>query len=219
MKYLFFVLYLLDVALHVYACMPPEKHPLRRVSKCLLMPLLICWYFFTAAEPSVIVTLALFCGFLGDVFLIVPEKSWSFVSGLICFAVGHVCYIAVFLFQIDALPQTWIIPAAAALYAAGIAGMLYTLWPRLPKNMFLPCLIYMLVISLMSMCTLLFALNLRTPAAWAAVAGSLLFLVSDGVLSIVTFKKRIPYRYVIVMSTYILAQTFLIVSLAVTGGR
>ncbi len=202
----------------MYACTPPEKHPLRRISKCLLMPLLIGWYFFTAAEPSVIVMLALFFGFLGDVFLIAPEKSWLFVSGLVAFAVGHVCYIAALLRRIHTLPQIWIILAAAVLYAVGIAGMLYTLWPRLPKNMFLPCLVYMGIISFMSMCALFFALDLRTPAAWAAFAGSLLFLVSDSVLSVVTFKKRIPYRYVVVMSTYILAQTLLIVSLTIAGG-
>lgn len=218
MNYLFFALFLLDAGLHLFACTPPEKHPLRRVSKCLLMPLLIGWYCTVAPEPSTFVILALFFGFLGDVFLIVPERSWLFVSGLISFAIGHTCYIAAFMQRVQMFPPAWVTLLAIVLYAAGIIGMIYTLWPRLPKNMFLPCVIYMALISLMSLSSFVLALQDRTISAWAAFVGSLLFLASDSVLSIVTFKRRIPYRYLIVMSTYILAQALLAASFAVFGG-
>ena len=162
--------------------------------------------------------LALFCGFLGDIFLIVPERSWLFVSGLISFAVGHVCYIIALLQRIPSFQSQWVIAIAAVFYLAGLAGMMRLLWPRLPKNMFLPCIVYMGIISFMSLSALALALSYQTLGAWLAFIGSLLFVVSDGVLSFVTFRRRIPFRYVVVMSTYILAQTLLTVSFTVVGG-
>ena len=212
MKYVLLALYLLDAGLHMYACTPPEKHSLRRVSKCLLMPLLVCCYCLAAQQPSAIVILALVFGFFGDVFLIVPEKSWLFVSGLIAFAVGHACYIAALLQRVHTLPAPWVMVVATAVLILGMIGMMKRLWPRLPKNMFLPCLAYMGIISAMSLCALIYALQANTPGGWFAFAGSLLFIISDSVLSYVTFVRRIPYRYAVVMSTYILAQTLLMVS-------
>ncbi len=212
MRLIFFVLYLLDTGLHMYACTPPEKHPLRRITKCLLMPLLACFYYVTAPQPSAIVLLALFFGFLGDVFLIVPEKSWLFVSGLIAFAVGHACYISALLQQVQVLPAPWILIVAVGVLVAAIIFTMNRLWPRLPKNMFLPCLFYMGIICAMCVCALMYALQPCAPGGWFAFAGSLLFIISDSVLCYVTFVRRIPFRYVVVMSTYILAQTLLAVS-------
>lgn len=218
LKYLFFALFLADVGVHMYACFPPEKHPLRRVTKCLLMPLLLCCYYLLASPPSSLVMLALFFGFLGDVFLLVPERSWSFVSGLISFAIGHVFYITAVFSNFNTATPGWLIPVAAVIYLAGMARMFAILWPRMPKMMFIPCLLYMLIISFMSLCMLAFALTYSTPTAWCAYIGSIFFIASDSVLALVTFKRRIPFRHVIVMSTYIIAQTLLAIGLAFPQG-
>ena len=183
----------------------------------LLMPLLLLWYYFCTPAPMPLVLMALFFAFFGDVFLIYPEKSWLFVLGLISFAVCHACYITVLFSAVTALPPLWMLALIALPYLAGTVLILRLLWPRLPKVMFLPCLLYMSIISILSIGALLFALTYNTPTSWLAFVGSLFFLVSDGTLSIVTFKQRIPYRYVIVMGTYIIAQTMLTVSIAFTG--
>lgn len=162
--------------------------------------------------------LALFFGFLGDVFLLVPERSWSFVSGLISFAIGHICYITSVFSHLSLATPGWLLPLVAVVYLSGMARMFAVLWPRMPKIMFIPCLLYMLIISSMSLCMLAFALSYRTPAAWGAYVGSLLFIASDSVLAMVTFKRRIPFRHVIVMSTYIIAQTLLAIGLAFPQG-
>ncbi|MEG1523509.1 MAG: lysoplasmalogenase [Clostridia bacterium] len=218
MKLLFFALFLMDCALHLYACWPPEKHKLRRISKCLLMPLLACWYFFAAQAFSPLVFAGILCGFLGDAFLIVPEKSWTFICGLASFSAGHICYIGYMLGQLNMPPNLLLVILSSFVYLFGIACTMKSLWPTLPKLMFAPCLFYMLLISFMSLCALLFAIEQGTFTASLVFIGSLLFVVSDSILSYVTFRKRISYRYVIVMGTYILAQTMISASFACTGG-
>ena len=219
MKYVFLALYAAAIVLHLIACYPPEKHPLRMVTKCLLMPLLAACYYFTADEFSGLVLAGVLCGFWGDVFLLVPEKSWTFICGLFSFAVGHVFYTVYLAGQLNpaAFPPLWQVVPLAGLYLAGVFMMFKTLWPRLPKKMFAPCLLYMLDISVMSLFAFLFWYTRGGIACLLAFVGSLFFIASDSVLSIVTFKRRIPYRYFIVMGTYIIAQTLLVFSFSYRG--
>ena len=66
----------------------------------------------------------------------------------------------------------------------------------------------------MASSAVLFALYSSAPLRWLGAIGGILFTISDTTLSIDAFHHPVRYRNVIVMSTYILAQTLIVVSLA-----
>src|SRR5258708_31645669 len=96
-------------------------------------------------------------------------------------------------------------PRAAELLGAG-AVLVYSIavssW-LLPSlgDLIVPVAIYMCAITAM----VLSAILARFPNPWIA-AGALLFLVSDSVLAVNKFKTPIPYRDLLVWSTYYLGQ-------------
>ena len=219
MEYLFLTLYAADVAVHLYACVPPVKDSLRCATKCMLMPLLAIVYLCVAEARSPLVMGALLCGFLGDAFLIMDNKSWAFIAGLLSFAAGHALYILYMFGSVQAPQYTLVLLLVAVAYLCGIAATLRMLWPTMPKKLFAPFLFYMLMISAMSLSALRLALVYRSAFGWMAYAGSLLFLLSDSVLAYGALRRRLRYGSLIVMTTYIMAQTLLAAGLAFVGAK
>lgn len=217
MRYFIYILFGVAVALHLFACFPPVKQNLRKFTKCLLMPLLALSYALTAPSPSMLVVGALLLGWVGDVFLIFPKKPVCFSSGLAAFAAGHVMYIIYILTHLSGRPPVWIIMLAVCLYAGAILLLMSRLISYLPQRMLVPSAVYMVLIAFMSLSTLLFALTQTGIAATLVFIGSLMFLISDTVLSFVTFKQEFSWHYLCVMSTYIAAQTFIAFGLATSG--
>lgn len=113
-------------------------------------------------------------GALGDALL-----AWSpdtFLYGAFAFLIGHLFYIMLFLragLGLSALKQPPRALAALALIGAAVV-MTSLLVPR-DNAMFTPLAIYTGVLTLMA------ALSLTLPAArWLAMAGAVLFFISDG---------------------------------------
>lgn len=116
----------------------------------------------------------LFFGSLGDALL-----AWSpgtFLYGAFAFLIGHLFYIALFLrtgLGLAALKQPPRALAALALIAAAIVST-SLLVPR-DSAMFAPLSVYTGVLTLMAI------ISFTLPAArWLAMAGAVLFFVSDG---------------------------------------
>lgn len=113
-------------------------------------------------------------GCAGDAFLVWPDK---FLAGAVAFLIGHLCYIRLFHREgvgvTTALKQPPRLLAAFVLIAAAI-GMTMVLVPR-DNAMFVPLSIYTGVLTLMTLTS--FTL---TASHWLAIAGAVLFFISDG---------------------------------------
>ena len=124
---------------------------------------------------SRLLAIGLLFGALGDALL-----AWSpdtFLYGAFAFLIGHLFYIALFLragIRVGAaLKSPLRIMGAIALIIASI-GMTYLLVPR-DSEMFAPLAVYTGVLTLMALC------SFTLPAArWLAMAGAVLFFISDG---------------------------------------
>lgn len=214
LHYFFAGLLALDAAAHLYACVNRNMLMLRRVSKCLLMPLLAVCYLLFAASPSPLVFAAILFGFAGDLVLLFRPRRWAFPVGILAFAAGHVCYIISFAKRIATAPP-WYMFVLCALITIACAGILTRyLWKGLPKKLRPPSFLYMLVIGSMASCAVLFTLYGATAHRWLAAIGGLLFALSDSILSIDAFHHPIRHRSILVMSTYIAAQTLIVSALA-----
>ncbi len=201
-------LFLIAAGAQLFACIPPMRARLRYATKLLLMPLLALWLLFATNPTPHAITLGLLCGFLGDLLLLAAaKKSFFFVVGSSFFAAGHALYAVYFLTHLGAAPRFGLIAFGALLYALYIALLLRRLRKGdIGGKMQVLAASYLAVISFMSLCAFLFAVTNGSIWHWMVFAASLLFLFSDSVLAYDKYYKKLKFRYLIVMSTYILAQ-------------
>ncbi len=214
MHYLFPALYFAFAAVHIYACGSRKRLMLRRVTKCTLMPLLAVCYVLYANVFSPLVLLAILFGFAGDFFLLLTTHRWAFPAGIAAFATGHVFYIISFLRITPAFPKTYVWVSFAVFSVTYAAILMHYLWKGIPKKLKPPSIIYVLIIGIMASCALIYASSGASNIGWIAGVGGLAFVVSDSMLSIDAFHHPIKHRSILVMSTYILAQTLIVIAFA-----
>ena len=207
---------LLDAAVHLFACVNKNLLMLRRVSKCLLMPLLASCYMLCAREPSSYVIAAILFGFAGDLILLFRPRKWAFPSGILAFATGHAFYIVSFIRRFSVTPPWYMLAIFGGIILASTATLLRYLWKGLPKKLRPPSFVYMMIIGTMASCAVLFSFYSVSAHRWLSAVGGLLFVASDTMLSIDAFHHPIRHRSILVMSTYIMAQVLIVSALAFT---
>jgi len=179
---------------------------LQAILKGCLLPLILAIYVFGTEKILVPVVLALFFGWVGDVFLLKINKLFSFRLGLVSFLIGHLCYIAA-MYNFARPYNVPVLVCSAA--AAVITGFCIFKIIRPNKEMRIPVIFYEAVIMTMVIFALqVFLANKREFGAFV-FTGSLCFMVSDSLLAYETFRKKVKLGPFFVMLTYILAQLFI----------
>lgn len=180
------------------------------VSKCLLLPCLAGYCLQSSQVRSTAFLAALFFCWLGDVLLIFPDL---FVFGLAAFLMGHVLYfISYRQYQWEdrsgELMGTQKIRFSLPIVLAG-TGLVVVLLPNL-GSLQIPVLVYGVVIVLMVMTALFRYGRTTSESFWLVFGGAVLFMISDGTLSVNKFLMPVPLASFWIMLTYIGAQ-FMIV--------
>lgn len=214
------LLYIVVVIAQLYSCWPPMRIRLRYATKMMLMPLLALWFLFGTNPTPKLMFVGMLCGFAGDLLLLAAnKKSFFFVIGSTLFGIGHIFYSVYFQLQICGSVSPVPIIILSAVYAAYLFFYLRVLYPKLRKVLFFSIGLYLGVICFMSVSALMY--GLWNGGGWNLLPffGSLVFVFSDGYLIFDKYVKKMPYRHVVVMFTYILAQTSIAVGvfLKVTG--
>lgn len=148
----------------------------------------------SAYQHWLLVALAL--SLAGDICLLFPSDRW-FVAGLASFLAAHLAFVAAFLQGVDsfALPA-WL--AAVAAYGAALFAVLVPRAGRLR----LPVLSYGAVLGAM-VCAAAARYEARADAGAArALAGALLFMLSDSLLGWRRFVGRYRGAQALILSTY-----------------
>ncbi|MHA1732426.1 MAG: lysoplasmalogenase [Promethearchaeota archaeon] len=208
----FLVLFFASTGVHLYASWVENKK-LSWSTKPLLMPLLALYYVTSGAAVDWLVLAGVFLGFLGDVFLLKEGDEKMFLLGLVSFLLGHLFYVAAFLLSIQAGSSQVNYLALLVLLPFALYMGLYLRAMKEPVGeMFVPVVVYASVITVMSLSALLRATAYASAGGWLVFLGSLLFVASDSVLAVNAFndKVKVPKPRVITMSTYILAQFFIV---------
>lgn len=204
---------------HLYACYFKLRR-LRALTKPGLLLLLAAFYLAFAPTFKPNVFLALLFGMAGDILLISDGRQMRFIIGALCFSIGHVLY-GYTLFcttgAFAASPGLWLPLVLALPYAAAIALIARRLSPYVRERHLRKLMPFYLglvgAVNIGAWLTLFAALRAEAmPQAFAAsllVLGSLLFLVSDTVLSCSMFMRKPSHANFYVMLTYISAQALL----------
>ncbi|WP_256041447.1 lysoplasmalogenase [Cryobacterium sp. SO1] len=171
-------------------------------TKALLLPALVIGLIWGAPErrsPTVVLgVLALLLSWVGDVTL-----RW-FVVGLVFFLLAHIAYLVLFITRLaERRVQWW-----ASAYVVWLV-LLLTILGTSTGALLIPVIAYGVVLSLMAA----FASRCNRWVAW----GGALFVASDSVLAINKFlpEAGIPLADLVIMVTYIAAQTLIVWGLLV----
>ena len=194
---------------HLAAC-GLGKSRLRYFTKLLLMLLVAALYCALADRPAPAVLAAMFCGWVGDFFMIYKHKDAFLAAGMAAFGVGHILYVA-HIGVIAAAAEPRLFTALAATLVPGAVAIVIfaVLRRRIPKQLRLPGLLYGLLLASLGSAAFI-ALRAGAPGGAYLLAGGCLFLCSDGILSFETFRDGDSNAAdVAVMLTYIAAQTLL----------
>lgn len=210
MKFVFLAVFLISAAVHLYASYKSDK-PLRNKSKPFLLLSLLGWYICCTENPQGIVIAAIITSWLGDVLLIPKGVKWFAIGG-VSFAASHFCFMLGYLPHIDfALVPIWAIILTAAVYFTVVCFVFKGLKEHLPKALFYPMFVYLLINGSMNSFALFQLISMPCKASIITFIGAVLFFISDSTLFYTRFKKDTIFKnHFPVMLTYIIAE-FLIV--------
>lgn len=176
---------------------PPStlRTGLKTASIGLLVPLPLLALGQGPTLPLLLLAAAFFFSSAGDLFLALKGDARNFMRGLAAFFVSHLFYIAVMV-PIATGPDTLALKAVSL--AVGLAGLAvyWSLASRLGK-MKLPVGAYLTVILVM----VLSALAIPEAAPILGL-GAILFMFSDSIIALDKFRAPIPYRGILVWTTY-----------------
>lgn len=184
----------------------------RYLTKPLLMPALALYYFVNAGSASWVMVAALAGGWLGDIFLMIPdrdEKKRFFKMGLVAFLLGHLFYVWAFL-EKAGLESLSLAGMAGILFFAGYGLVVFKKLKPYMGALFVPITLYIVVIALMGICASLCLGSQPMPAALVVVLGAFIFMVSDTLNAWNRFAGAVPYERILVMATYLGGQFLLI---------
>jgi uncharacterized membrane protein YhhN len=183
---------------------------LEAITKPAVMLCLLTWVGFSGGLTGWLgwFFVGLICCLMGDVLLILPG-DW-FIYGLIAFLLGHIAY------TIGFNPSLPPVNVVSLILIGLVGGVGFTIYRRIVTGarasgqgrLTGPVLAYIVIISLMLLSAVLTLLrpDWSATAGGAAVAGALLFYISDSVLAWGKFISPVKNGHPIVMITYHLAQ-------------
>ena len=201
-------------AIHLHASLKQDRK-LRSLTKPFILPLLTAYYCL-AAEPVIpTVVLALMFSWLGDVLLIPRGMKW-FAAGGVSFMASHIFFILSYAALTDLskvgrlltllLPAVFFISAAIAFRC---------LRPHLPRALFFPMFLYLLINGAMNCFAWFRSLSTAGGPAVLTAVGALLFYVSDLSDFFVRFNKESRLKtHFLVMLTYIAGEFLIVLGLS-----
>ena len=209
----FLAVFIISTAIHLYGSLKQEKK-LRNLTKPFLLASLFGFYYFAAGTVLTAILLALFFSWLGDVLLMPAGVKW-FTAGGIAFMISHIFFVLGYCRDIVfSLLDPAVIVLLALLFTGTVAYIFSKLKPHLPKALFYPMFLYLLINGSMN-CFAIFRMISRPAAATLITCiGAVLFFISDSTLFFVRFKKdgRLKTHFW-VMLTYSLGELLIIIGL------
>ena len=213
MKYLFLTIFIIAAAIHLYASLKKDKK-LRNITKPFILLALLGFYVFAAEYVRTYIVLALLFSWLGDVLLIPKGVKW-FTAGGIAFMLGHLFFILGYSEDIDFDSISILaVIILALLFIGTVCFVFFKLKPHLPKLLFYPMFLYLLLNGAMNCFAIFRLISMPCSKTLITCSGAILFFISDTSLFFVRFKKdgRLQTHF-LVMLTYSLGELLIIIGL------
>lgn len=199
--------------IHLYASLRQDK-PLRNRTKPFILLSLLAYYCLSADPVLITVVLALIFSWIGDVLLIPSGNKW-FTAGGISFMISHFFFVITYarMTDPDKINRAVLI-ILPLIFAAATVIIFKKLKPHLPKALFWPMLLYLLINGCMNCFAWFRSMSSPGTAAVLTAIGALLFYISDASLFFVRFSKDGPLKtHFLVMLTYSMGEFLIVLGL------
>ena len=190
-------------------------HKFKMITKPFWVPAIAAIYCLAAGTIDPFVITALAFGWIGDILLMRGRKSW-FVAGASFFMVGHLFYIFVFIRQAGGLSVFTSHPLYSVLFLLPYICYLIFLNRMMGHNIssiYIAAAFYISILVFMSYSTLLRYWNVPKCSFLLTFLGSILFIISDTLITIRNFKRKFKGIGTVIVFTYIAAQLLIIIGL------
>lgn len=213
MNYLMLVVFFIATSIHLYASLKRNQF-LRNISKPWILLSLLGFYIFSVKEVKATIVLALIFSWIGDLFLIKKGVKWFTIGG-ISFMISHFFFILSYAKYIDYSQLNNIVVSLLILLFVVSSSIIFKfLRPYLPKGLFYPMYVYLIINGLMN-CFAWFRSMCTSGAASVITAlGALLFYISDSSLFFVRFDSNSKLKtHFLVMLTYSIGELMIVLGL------
>lgn len=189
-----------------------NNQELRLLSKPLIIPSLIGVYLFSFEKENYnwkndMILLGLCASWIGDILL---QFKGLFIPGLVSFLTAHIFYISFLIRTRSEHPSFFKLrPVMLIAVLAYLIELMNVLWPYL-GNMKIPVVAYGITISTMLSTALWQYQKLDNKTALYFIIGAISFVLSDSLLAVDKFKGQFAYSGIMIMTTYIIAQLFIV---------
>ena len=213
MSYLMLAIFIVALAIHLYASLK-KNQKLRNITKPFLLLALLGFYIFQTGEVRLTVVLALIFSWIGDV-LLIPKGVKYFTMGGISFMIGHFCFCLSYFkdIVIENLSVVWII-VIALVFITAVFFIFVKLKEFLPDKLFYPMFLYLLINGTMNCFAIYRLMSAANYSTIITCIGAILFFISDASLFFVRFNKngRLQTHF-LVMLTYSLGEFLIVLGL------
>ena len=213
MKIVFLAVFFVSTAVHLYASLRKDAR-LRNITKPFILLSLLGFYVLAARSVSAAIVLALIFSWLGDVLLIPRGIKW-FTAGGIAFMISHAFFVLGYSRDVvfSRIP-VFLIVLLAVFFAAAVSYIFSKLRPHLPKALFYPMFLYLLINGAMNCFAIFRCVSGPSAATVTTAIGAALFFVSDTALFFVRFKKDSRLKtHFLVMLTYSIGEFLIVLGL------
>ena len=213
MKYLSLIIFAVSTAIHLFASLKQDKK-LRNITKPFILLGLMGFYCFSVSKIRIVVMLALIFSWIGDLLLIPPGIKW-FTAGGISFMISHFFFVLSYVKDISFEKiHPLVIVCLGLFFFVQVFLTFRDLKPYLPKALFYPMYLYLLINGTMNCFAIFRFLTGREPATVITLIGAILFFISDTALFFVRFKKDGRVRtHFLVMLTYSIGEFLIVLGL------
>lgn len=217
MNLIFLIAFFVVSTVHLYAS-KKRNVKLRAQSKGFILLTLLGWYCCSVDQINWIVVVALLTSWLGDVLLIPNGVKW-FTAGGISFMVSHAFFVLTYAPHVvwSSIP-VWVIILIAVVYLIAVIFEFRGLKPHLPKGLFYPMFLYLMINGTMNSFAWFQMLSVPCTATIITLIGALLFFASDSILFYVRFNKQTRWKsHFPVMVTYIIGEFLIVYGIILLG--
>ena len=207
------IIFIAMTGIHLYASLKKNK-PLRDKTKPFILLSLLGFYVYSVDVINTYVVLALIFSWIGDMFLILNGVKWFAVGG-VSFMISHFFFILSYLGSINfANVPVYSIVILAIFFFIIVTIIFSKLKPHLPKALFYPMYLYLLINGAMNSFAIFRFLSLADVSGIITVIGAILFFISDSSLFFVRFKKNCKLKtHFLVMLTYSIGELLIVIGL------
>lgn len=207
------VIFAITTTVHLYASYNTNQK-LRNISKPWILLSLLGFYLFSTDNIQTTVVLALIFSWIGDMFLILKGVKWFTVGG-ISFMISHFFFILSYAKYVDFNSLNKVIVVSLILLFIISSTIVFKyLKPHLPKPLFYPMYLYLIINGMMNCFAWFRAMSMSAKASIITAIGALLFYISDCSLFFVRFDKDSKLKtHFLVMLTYSIGELLIVLGL------